>query len=774
MRLFRIRQGSLDYYFKKELSDPIEDIAYLKAKKVGMVGVAPEDIQGICADLSQQRRVRIVAVDALFAAPKSVSVLWAVADRADREKIINCHRAAVGSAISYFEHTDSARVFQGQLRSSDGLAGTEFVHLSSRNGDPHLHSHTVVLNQANYEGVGARALDLSLLSELSPLLEVVYRAELSHRLRLEVGVELQGRGLGKLTIAQIPDDLMTVMSSRRREVLGESHQYGSSPASRQFAVWKTREAKVERSLSELDGRWKEQAPDMFAGRWRERTSSRRPLPSFDPYQLQPVRSALHAEMYFQALKTPNAPSEQLLSTAIDGVLGEKNTGYVEKGVRGVSSGERILGDRSLDGKLAKRLSGSHLRPKMGHVSDGELVSQVLHSSGDLGDLMRSLDAYGKSLCVVGRSEAETRLLASVSSSRPLNNQGPRHDILVASLDRVAPSQLRHWLSGDSDRRILALSSRGNINERADLPSAPSLQSDSGTSLRFEQRAVVLYGNRMGAADGFVGHAMRSYISDGLVGPDEAIYFVVNSEAEARWGSMSVRERLITEGSLERIPSEALFAKGEPVYLQPRGGGSISIGVVRELSSTCVTLTAPGSLEEMRLDLRKLSLKSALVISSSLADKVLSPGSMEVRLGTGSLEHSGHVTSYLSFTEHDISGTSLVRDQVSEISRNRTQIAADISNLGEVESSTAKEHNVKRSSIYRQYLSSGHQQKLSPEVRRDASRQLETLRATYDLHVVKEAFSSQGLGWYRVTQDVLADVQRKPRSRENERSFILER
>ena len=51
------------------------------------------------------RRVRraVAGFDLTFSAPKSVSVLWALADEGVREQVLGCHRVAVAATVGLFE-----------------------------------------------------------------------------------------------------------------------------------------------------------------------------------------------------------------------------------------------------------------------------------------------------------------------------------------------------------------------------------------------------------------------------------------------------------------------------------------------------------------------------------------------------------------------------------------------------------------------------------------------------------------------------------------------
>jgi conjugative relaxase-like TrwC/TraI family protein len=88
------------------------------------------------------KRHAVVGYDLTFTAPKSVSVLWALADDA--------HRAALASSLEFVEQRvirtrigDSGR---HQVRTR-GMLAAAFDHWDTRAGDPNLHTHVVIANK---------------------------------------------------------------------------------------------------------------------------------------------------------------------------------------------------------------------------------------------------------------------------------------------------------------------------------------------------------------------------------------------------------------------------------------------------------------------------------------------------------------------------------------------------------------------------------------------------------------------------------------------------
>jgi conjugative relaxase-like TrwC/TraI family protein len=92
--------------------------------------------------------------DLTFSPSKSVSVAWALADRETREVIYRCHQLAIAEVLTYAErevfHTRTGK--QGCVEEDIiGVVAASFTHFDSRDSDPQLHDHVVILNRASQE-----------------------------------------------------------------------------------------------------------------------------------------------------------------------------------------------------------------------------------------------------------------------------------------------------------------------------------------------------------------------------------------------------------------------------------------------------------------------------------------------------------------------------------------------------------------------------------------------------------------------------------------------
>ncbi|PXA84804.1 DNA relaxase [Nostoc sp. 3335mG] len=190
-------------------------------------------------------------------APKSVSIMALV--RGD-ERIIDAHERAVGTAISYLEeHAELRRRAGGDVvhETSGRLLYARFTEHASRELDPHLHTHVVVLNMTNrQDGERMASLETRAMYAQQMTAGQVYRNDLAHRLReLSYDIEFDPRR-GLFEIAGIPNRMIREMSQRAEQIDAHARSHGlSGQAARRQSFYETRGPKAKATLDELRTRW---------------------------------------------------------------------------------------------------------------------------------------------------------------------------------------------------------------------------------------------------------------------------------------------------------------------------------------------------------------------------------------------------------------------------------------------------------------------------------------------------------------------------------------
>ena len=202
--------------------------------------------------------------DFSFSAPKSVSVCFALADTELRAKIIGAHHGAVRAGLEFLE-THGGRARRG-LGGRDGhvaagLAVACFTHPSSRELDPQLHTHGIILNVAQGADGRYTALDSRTAYLHKRAGAAIYRAELRSRLAAlgATWKEMDRRGLSEMD--SFEPQTLRALSTRRAQIEGVLAP-GASSRSAQVACLATRRSKVDVELEVLSARWEAQGAQL--------------------------------------------------------------------------------------------------------------------------------------------------------------------------------------------------------------------------------------------------------------------------------------------------------------------------------------------------------------------------------------------------------------------------------------------------------------------------------------------------------------------------------
>jgi conjugative relaxase-like TrwC/TraI family protein len=197
-------------------------------------------------------RARVAAFDLTFSAPKSVSVLFAIADECTSAALLAAHAVAISAALDYVEREAcfTRRGHDGVERiRGDGFLAAAYRHRLSRAGDPQLHTHVVVANMTRAEGRWT-SLEAHGLYEHKSAGGAVYRAVLRAQVRERLPwVYWHATSRGLFEIDRVPAGVLREFSRRRVEIEERAEQLTGITASelsrerRQGIALATRKAK---------------------------------------------------------------------------------------------------------------------------------------------------------------------------------------------------------------------------------------------------------------------------------------------------------------------------------------------------------------------------------------------------------------------------------------------------------------------------------------------------------------------------------------------------
>jgi conjugative relaxase-like TrwC/TraI family protein len=199
--------------------------------------------------------------DLTFSAPKSVSVVWGIAEQEQREAIERAHMQAVERTLSFAEQQQlfiTRRGHGGFERETARPIIAAYLHGTSREADPQLHTHAFVLNVAARGDGSYGTLETKPLYEWKMALGAAYRAELAHELRA-LGYET-ATDKGSFRISQVPRDLERHFSKRRAQIEAVLNERGTTSAkAAEVAALNTRKAKESATATTLRATWRSES-----------------------------------------------------------------------------------------------------------------------------------------------------------------------------------------------------------------------------------------------------------------------------------------------------------------------------------------------------------------------------------------------------------------------------------------------------------------------------------------------------------------------------------
>jgi conjugative relaxase-like TrwC/TraI family protein len=250
----QVAQGRDDYYSGRGEA-PGEWVG-AGARALGLEGrvsadqfnalMAGNDPRGPSRCLRDGQEPKVAALDLTFSAPKSVSVLFAVAGEGVAGELVAAHEAAVRAAVGWLEDTAVLvrRGARGRVRlPGEGLIAAAYRHRMSRALDPQLHTHVVAANLTRGPDGRFTALFGTPLYRAAKtggyLYQAHLRAEISDRLGLEWGPVRKGAA----ELKGVPTGAVEEFSRRRHEMERAAAEGG-------FSLGSKRSAEARRSIRE--------------------------------------------------------------------------------------------------------------------------------------------------------------------------------------------------------------------------------------------------------------------------------------------------------------------------------------------------------------------------------------------------------------------------------------------------------------------------------------------------------------------------------------------
>ncbi|HEX4464898.1 MAG TPA: MobF family relaxase [Solirubrobacterales bacterium] len=273
--LEKVAEGAEDYY-SGEGEEPGQWLGDA-ARELGLSGeIEPDQLVAMLTGMNPAsgEPLGLVAVsgrgsvpgfDLTFSAPKSVSLLRALGGKEVAAEVKAAHQRSVEAALKYME-ANACLTRRGKggatFVKGNGFIAAGFMHRSSRNGDPQLHTHVLIANATQGPDGKWTRLYHPAIYEHAKTASYIYEAHLRHELTLTLGVEWQPVRKGIAEIKGFKDEWLKAFSTRRAEIL-EAAGEGASARARQIATLATRKGKEKGiELGDLRQRWQSKAEEI--------------------------------------------------------------------------------------------------------------------------------------------------------------------------------------------------------------------------------------------------------------------------------------------------------------------------------------------------------------------------------------------------------------------------------------------------------------------------------------------------------------------------------
>ncbi|HET9596261.1 MAG TPA: MobF family relaxase, partial [Anaeromyxobacteraceae bacterium] len=207
-----------------------------------------------------------IGIDLTFSAPKSVSLQALVGGDA---RLVEAHDRAVAHTLALAEERAQARKKvngQSQVEDTKNLVIAKFRHETSRERDPQLHTHALVLNLTRRSDGEWRALRNDEIVKATKYLGAVYRSELASELQ-RLGYSLRYERGGMFELAHMKRGQLAAFSQRAAQIERRLAAEGltaetATVAQKQRVKLATRPAKVSTDRAALFAEWRERARDV--------------------------------------------------------------------------------------------------------------------------------------------------------------------------------------------------------------------------------------------------------------------------------------------------------------------------------------------------------------------------------------------------------------------------------------------------------------------------------------------------------------------------------
>jgi conjugative relaxase-like TrwC/TraI family protein len=214
-----------------------------------------------CGGMKLGSNTKRAAIDLTFSVPKSVSLSALLGGD---NNLITAHHKAVEKTLSVIQqYYAQTRIYMGSNRyhfNTGNLIAAQFDHIESRELDPHLHTHALVMNLTQIQDGRWYSLNNGDIYKDKKPLGLLYHSHLKEEIE-KLGYDIENGIDGQFEIKGYNREDLINFSKRRQQIISKVGSEASWKG-REEAWSITRRAKQYLPLEELKDLWHKQAQEL--------------------------------------------------------------------------------------------------------------------------------------------------------------------------------------------------------------------------------------------------------------------------------------------------------------------------------------------------------------------------------------------------------------------------------------------------------------------------------------------------------------------------------
>jgi len=205
-------------------------------------GLSPDGKTQLRQKQNHEGKFERAGIDLTFSAPKSVSIACLVGGDTRLEE---AHRIAVSRTIDLIESRYATTRINKQPVQTDNLIVAKWHHDTSRELDPHLHTHCLVMNCTQGSDGKWRSISNKPFFQNKILLGQIYRNELALECR-KLGYEIEPHPKELFEIKGYTREQIEGFSKRHEQIKNKLEEIGAEPTT-ENKIWAWRKTRVKKN-----------------------------------------------------------------------------------------------------------------------------------------------------------------------------------------------------------------------------------------------------------------------------------------------------------------------------------------------------------------------------------------------------------------------------------------------------------------------------------------------------------------------------------------------